>query len=286
MQLPKPKYLVTADDKHKYTIQKPDGTIVGPLTSVTTICGLLDKPALKAWAAREAANYFKTELLRRGKDALTPDTLDVITKSAATAFARKAKEAADLGTACHKIFESIMQGKEPDQIPQELTEPARDFKRWRLSTDIELVAFELAVASLFWKYGGCTDAVGYSEKRGGWGIVDYKTSSGFYGNEYAYQAGGGYAHALEEQYGIKVKWSEIVRFGKKPPYDSEARPVTDIAASKEAFLLLAQFINFNRLELIGPPSFTTTKERAEEAIAKKAQPKGKKLDPAQAVVGF
>ena len=289
MKLPPPKYQVTADQKHKYTIQKPDGSLIGPLISVTTICDLLNKPALKGWAARMASDYFKAELLRLGKSALTPDALDKIANAAKTAYARTAKDAADLGTACHAIFEAILKGQEPEQIPPELAEPARDFKRWRLSTDIEIVAMELAVASLAYRYGGRVDAVGYSEQRGGWGIVDYKTSSGFYGNEYAYQGGGGYAHALEEQYGVKVKWCDIIRFGKKEPYDSEGRPVTNIDSAREAFLLLARFVPFEKQELIGAPTFTTVKERAAEKP--KAVSKGKKAQSAaeaaaEAAVGF
>lgn len=285
MQLPKSRYAVT-DKNHKYQIEKPDGTLVGPLRNVTGISGMLDKPALKGWAARMAADYFKAEILRLGNAALTPEALNAIAYAAKNAHAKKAKDAADLGTKCHAIFEAIIQGKEPAEIPAELAEPAKDFMRWRLSTDIELVGLEVGVASLFHLYGGRIDAVGYSQKRGGFGIVDYKTSSGFYGNEYAYQCGG-YAQAFEEQYATKIKWIEIVRFGKAPPYDSEARPVVDLPKAIEGFLRLKDVAVIEREELIGAPSFTTSQERAEEANAKaKAQPKVKKVTPAQAAAGF
>lgn len=265
MELPQPRYKVTdPGNKHKYHIELPDGITVGPLLSVTTILNVLAKEALIGWAAREAANFFKTEILRLGRGALSPDILDQITKDAAGAHRRKAKDAADLGTKCHDIFEAIMRGKEPEDIPAELAEPAKDFKRWRLSTDIELVAYELAVGSLLYKYGGRLDAVGYSKARGGFGIVDYKTSSGFYGNEYAFQVGG-YAQAFFEQYGVQPAWAEIVRFGKKPPYDSEGRPVVDLAMAVNTFLLLTTVVTANKLALIGEPTFTTVKERAAEA---------------------
>ena len=138
MKLPEPKYTVT-DANHKYTITLPTGETVGPLKSVTGILQVLDKPALVGWSARESANYFKAELLRLGKSALNPAMLDQIAKDAAGAHRRKAKDAADLGTKCHDIFEAIIKGKEPGDIPTELAEPARDFKRWRLSTDIEYI---------------------------------------------------------------------------------------------------------------------------------------------------
>ena len=122
--------------------------------------------------------------------------------------------------------------------------------------------------------GGRLDFLGYSKARGGWGIGDYKTSSGFYGNEYAYQAGGGYALMVEEMYGIEIKWAEIVRFSKKSPYESEARPVLDIRASISGFLAALNIVRSNEIKLIGAPTFTSagvTPTAADETIkAKKA----------------
>lgn len=290
MQLPKPRYVVEdPDGKHKYSIRMESGQVIGPLKSVTSITGLLDKPALIGWAAREAAGYFKTELLRLGKAALTVDVLERLAKDAAGAHRRKAKDAADLGTACHAIFEAIIQGREPAEIPPELAEPARDFKRWRLETDIELVGFELPVASSQHLYGGRVDAVGWSKSRGGFGIVDYKTSSGFYGNEFAYQVGG-YACALAEQYDVEVPWAEIVRFGKKPPYDSEGRPVTNLSAAIAGFLTLASAARINEAELIGAPTFSTATvreaESAQQSAANGGKKKGKTQSRDEIVAGF
>jgi len=282
--LPKSKYTVS-EDKHKYTIIMDDGNKIGPLKSVTGILRILAKEALIGWAAKESANFFKTEILRMGRGALNAETLDAIAEQAKGAHRRIAKDAADLGTACHAIFEAIMQGREPDQIPPELAEPAKDFKRWRLGTDIELVGFETPVASIQYAYGGRVDAVGYSKSRGGFGIVDYKTSSSLlYGNEYSYQVGG-YAKAFEEQYGVVAAWAEIIRFGKKPPYDSEARPVADLDTAKAGFALLAQVSKFEESKLIGEPSFSTAPERTAEAIAK-AETDKKKKAKAEPAVGF
>lgn len=268
MELPAPKYDVTAND-HKYSIRLPNGEAIGPLKSVTGILNVLAKEALIGWAAREAAGYFKAELLRMGSRALTPELLEQLARQAAGAHRRKAQDAADLGSRCHDIFEAIIKGIEPADVPAELKEPALDFKRWRLSTDIELVALELPVASREHLYGGRLDAVGYSPSRGGIGIVDYKTSSGFYGNEYAYQVGG-YASALAEQYGVQVAWAEIVRFGKRPPYDSEGRPVADLPAAIEGFLSALAMSRSKDLALIGKPTFSTQAARASAAATNPA----------------
>lgn len=266
MKLPQAKYTVS-DDKHKYTIKVPafndpklgmqPEQIIGPLKSVTGVLNVIDKPALKGWAARESAAYFKREILRFGVQALNVEVLEEIAKGAASAHTKIAKDAADLGSKCHDAFEAIILGKEPEGYPAELEQPIKAFKEWRLKSDIEIVDTETAVASLQHRFGGRLDAIGYSKSRGGWGIVDYKTSSGFYGNEYAYQAGGGYAIAVEEQFGIEILWSEIIRFAKKAPYESEGRPVLSIPEAKAGFLNALNLTRSNDLKLIGEPTFTS-----------------------------
>ncbi|MBI4396838.1 MAG: hypothetical protein HY548_07070 [Elusimicrobia bacterium] len=266
-QLPPPQYEVT-DDNHRYTIRLPSGDLIGPLVSVTSVLGVLAKDALIGWAARESAAFFKAELLRLGARALTPVVLDQIAKDAAQAHRRKANDAADLGSVCHNAFEAIIKGQEPIDYPKEIEQPISAFKVYRLQSDIEIVATELPVASAELRYGGRLDFIGWSESRGGWGIGDYKTSSRFYGNDYAYQAGGGYARAVEEMYGIEIKWAEIVRFSKKPPFESEARPVTNIRAAIDGFLAALAIVRANEVPLIGAPTFSSAGTAAQSASAK------------------
>lgn len=267
MKLPEPHYVVTSDEKHRYTIKTAAGEIVGPLKSVTSILGIIAKPQLIPWAAREAAGYFKTEILRMGRGALDPAMLEQIAKDAAGAHRRKAKDAADLGTACHDAFEAIILGREPENLPPELIEPTLDFKRWRLTSDIEIIATEIAVASARHRYGGRIDAIGYSPSRGGFGIVDFKTSKSLkYGNEFSYQVGA-YAGAASEQYGVKFSWAEIVRFGKTAPFDSESRPVIDIKTALDGFLYALELTRCSDIVLIGEPSFCTATIRAIKDIS-------------------
>lgn len=258
MELPRSRWAVT-DANHRYSAVLANKEIVGPLTSVTTILNVIEKPALKGWAAKMAANYFYAEVMRLGTKALVPAELARIAKDAQDAHRKIAKEAADLGNACHDAFEAIIFGEPLEAYPKELEQPIAAFKEWRLGpgADIELVASEVPLASVEHGFGGRLDVVGYSAARGGWGIVDYKTSSGFYGNEYAYQVAGGYAIAVEEQYGIDVRWAEIIRFGKKPPYDSEGRAVIDMANAKVGFLHALGLVRANGLKMIGEPTFTS-----------------------------
>ena len=271
MKLPKPKYTVT-DASHKYSILLPSGETIGPLKSVTGILNVLAKDALIGWAAKESANFFKTEILRMGRAALDPAMLEQIAKDAAGAHRRMAKDAADLGSKCHDAFEAIILGREPEGHPKELNEPVAAFKTYRLQSDIEVVATEVAVASAKHRYGGRLDFLGYSTARGGWGIGDLKTSSGFYGSEYAYQVAG-YAAAVEEMFDIKIAWAEIVRFSKKPPYESEARPVTDMAAAILGFITALNMVRSNELKLIGAPTFSSAGKP--ETVPALAKPKKK-----------
>lgn len=272
MKLPQPKYTVT-DVKHKYSIALPSGETVGPLVSVTKVLEVIAKPALISWAARESAAFFKGEIMRIGRRALDVAMLEQIAKDAAQAHRRKAKAAANIGTACHAACEDIIHGRETARLIPEIVQPVNAFKKYRLQSDIEIVATELAVASVRHRFGGRLDFLGYSKSRGGWGLGDIKTSSGYFGVEYALQVGGGYATAVEEMYGIEIAWAEIIRISKKPPFESEARPITDIRASIAGFLTALELTHVNRLPLIGDPLFTSVEQTpAPVSLKKKRTP--------------
>ena len=149
MKLPEPRYSVI-DDNHKYTILMPNGEKIGPLKSVTTVLNVIDKPALKGWAAKMAAQHFKTEILRLGAKALNSVELERIVKEATSAHAVFAKDAADLGSACHDAFEAIILGNELEKYPDALKEPITAFKNWRLGagSDIEIVDTETKLGSV------------------------------------------------------------------------------------------------------------------------------------------
>ena len=262
MKLPKPIYTVN-DVAHKYTITLHDGAVIGPLKSVTGVLGIIAKPQLISWAARESASYFKGEILRLGGGALDVATLEQISKDAAQAHRKKAKDAADLGTAIHAACEAVVHGQEPEIIDPAVAPPIDAFKRYRLQSDIEIVATELAVASVDHEFGGRLDFLGYNAKRG-WVLGDLKSSSGFYGVEYALQVAGGYGLALRETYGIEIGGAEIVRLSKKPPFEMEVRPIVDIAGSIDGFLAALKLTRACSMPLIGAPSF---EYRGEAALA-------------------
>lgn len=271
MKLPPARYAV-GDVNHKYTITMPDGSTIGPLISVTKVLSVIAKEALIGWAAREASDYFKGELLRLGARALDVATLEQIAKDAKMAHRRKSKDAADLGTAIHAACEDVVHGRESTAMNPAIVPPVNAFKRYRLQSDIEIVATELAVGSAEHAYGGRLDFLGYSKKRG-WVLGDLKSSSGFYGVEYALQVAGGYGQALFEQYGIEISAAEIVRLSKKPPFEMEVRPITDVENSIDGFLTALKMVRINAMPLIGAPIFEHGGEEqapeAKKVVAKK-----------------
>jgi hypothetical protein len=236
IKLPKPRYEVT-DDNHKYTIAMPDGSRRSGRSSPSPRPQRPRQARAQGLGRPHGAGLLqegdpppRARGAQRRRSSRSPRT----PQKAHTVFA---KDAADLGSACHDAFEAIILGKELETYPpssRSRSPPSRT-GAWA-GSDIEIVDTETRRRLAEHKAGGRLDAIGYSESRGGWGIVDYKTSSGFYGNEYAYQVGGGYALMVEEMFGIEVKWGEIIRFGKKPPYDSEGRPVAGMAEAKQGFL--------------------------------------------------
>lgn len=256
MKLPTPTYTVDdPDGNHRYRIV--DGNnVVEKLASVTGILGSIAKPALYAWYAKMACEQIESRLKAMvGSDVkLTDEWIAEVIAEGRKRPNVVRDEAAELGTAAHAAFEAILNGVEPtapDAIKQTLTE----FKTWFKSTDTEIVAQELPVASLKYHYGGRIDAIGYRD--GKWGILDWKTSTGIY-PEMAFQVGGGYAIAVEEQYGIKVEWADIVRFPKKEPWGTEVKPVKALPLARQGFLAALALTRLNNVEsVLGEPTYST-----------------------------
>ena len=253
MKLPTPRY--TVDDpgnNHKYRI------VGGPdkLASVTTILSSIAKPALYAWYAKMACDQIESRLKAMvGSDVkLTDEWISEVIAEGRKRPNVVRDEAAELGTAAHLAFEAILKGEEP-VAPDAIKQTIREFKTWFKSTDTEIVAQELPVASYIHEYGGRIDAIGYRD--GKWGILDWKTSTGIYA-EMAFQVGGGYASAVEEQYGIKIEWADIVRFPKKEPWGTEVKPVKDLDLAKQGFFAALALTRLNDVDLIlGEPTYTT-----------------------------
>lgn len=149
--------------RHMYTL---DGK---PLMGVTSVLGVIAKPALIGWAARMAADY----VLENLKDM---DNLEQVCELAKNAHARKRDEGAEKGTDIHAWIEEWIAGKNPempkDEGPRKQIE---EFLKWATENKVEFLESEKRMYSeKHWIAGTC-DAIAMID--GKKYVVDFKTQS-------------------------------------------------------------------------------------------------------------
>ncbi len=176
-----------------HTIYKlADGTRV---PGTTTICGLLDKPALKAWANRIGLEGYD---IHKYLDPL-----------------------GGVGTLTHARVLAAVSGKPltedlSEYSPKEvnLSDNAMlKFYEWRKRHAFgEIVVLEEPMVCEDYRYGGTPDYVGLVD--GAWTLIDYKTGSGIY-SDMAIQLAA-YRHLVEYCRGQSVDRALIVNIGRAP----------------------------------------------------------------------
>lgn len=159
--------LVYQDKGHRYAL---DGDAV---PSVTTLTGLLDKPAIPGWAARSAAEWC----------ANNPEMLGVLgheayIKAASDAPWAKRDKAAERGTRIHDAAEALITTGEitpEDEDDRPLIEMAADFlDRWDATPILtESLVFHDDPWPQF-RYAGRLDSVARLRDGNVW-LLDYKT---------------------------------------------------------------------------------------------------------------
>lgn len=260
MKLPEPKYTVTdPEGRHRYRIEQPDGPAIDNLMSVTGVLDVISKPALYQWYARMACEQIERRLLEvAGQNVqLTPAWIAEVVAEGRKRPKVVKDEAAQLGTAAHAAFETLIKGEIPVVLP-EIAPAIDEFRRWFGQTKTAIVAQEVMVASAEHKFGGRFDALG--ERDGKMGILEWKSAAAVY-PEFALQTAGGYTIAVEEQYpGIKIEWVDIARFPKKAPWSTEIFPVANMAAARDGFMAALALTRSLKADLIGAASYSTFAE--------------------------
>lgn len=194
-----------------------DGTRV---PGVTTVLGLLAKPALIPWA------------YKRGKDGLE--------------LYESRDKAADIGTLAHAMCEAHLLGKAPAAVlegqPVELAAQAEvayaAFVQWLGQTRAEVVSVEQPFVSEAHRYGGTPDIVLRID--GKLAMGDLKTSNALY-REAAIQIAA-YALLWNETHEEQITGGfHLLRLGKDAP-DFEHRYFGDLDDARELWLhLLAAY---------------------------------------------
>jgi hypothetical protein len=215
---------------HSYTL---DGK---PLTGVTTVLGVIAKPALIQWAANETVKYIQENKPKAvkigGVDYIlyTTSQLSDLLDKAKSNHRSKATKTADVGTLVHSWCEKFVKGKNPKRS-KKIGHITDNFVKWANENQVKFLKSELQVYSEKYWYAGTLDLI--LVMNGKRYVADIKTTSGIYDRTPFFQMAG-YQIALEE-YGMKdIEGRIIIRCGKDGAF--EVKESLDYEVDKKGFL--------------------------------------------------
>lgn len=162
--------------------------------SVTTVLGLLNKPALVGWANR------------LGLEGIDSD--------------KYVDETKKIGTAVHRMIAAELAGRKPDlaefssQQLELVANSIRSWESWKASHKLDVQMFESRLVSENYRFGGTFDSTWVGTLDGeGPILVDYKTSDRLY-PEHRVQVAA--YTGLAAEHGIRVTGARLLRFGRLP----------------------------------------------------------------------
>lgn len=212
--------------KHVYTL---DGK---PLTGVTTILGVINKPALVAWAAKMATEYIKGNAPWDESQSVylvSESALD----DAKQAHRRKKEDAGEKGTDLHAGVEWLVNlcikehsGKMPDPLYVSgptatfMLEPLKPFIDWAQKENVRFLESEKRMYSRNWWLAGTADLI--FEKDGKKYIGDVKTYAKIWDRVPFFQCAG-YANFWEEMHDGKetIDGYCVLRLSKDGSFESK-----------------------------------------------------------------
>uniref|UniRef100_A0A6M3L9L5 PD-(D/E)XK nuclease superfamily protein n=1 Tax=viral metagenome TaxID=1070528 RepID=A0A6M3L9L5_9ZZZZ len=209
------------------------------LTGITTILGVIAKPALISWAANMAVDYIDEKLpVKRDNNVLSVDADDFkrILEEARKAHTRKKEEAGQKGTDVHAEVELLI--KEAIDASRGIvgaysgtSEQVGHFINWAKDNKVKFLESEAKIYSKSLFLGGICDFVCEIDKEI-W-IGDIKTGSGIYAEAF-YQTAG--YQMLFEEMGLysNIKGHLILNLKKTGEF-KEKRSISN-DDNKQAFL--------------------------------------------------
>ena len=174
------------------------------LPGVTTILGMLDKPALIGWAGKLCA--------QAGWDAAKAN--DPVPRWNEVCYGQRDQAASD-GTRAHDLFEQLLLGNNVQRTEADTDAAWQAFenaKAWKdgLSITFEVWPHERPLVDLSLGFGGTPDAI--AKLSDGVALADWKTG-GIYPEMLAQLAA--YRHLLKVCEGIDVSGCHLVRFHRE-----------------------------------------------------------------------
>jgi len=208
-----------------------------PLPGVTTVIGIMDKPALIWWGYQQGLenhDRFANEIVKILKNEHPCQAIEKALNFAKdfepSRLYDKRDKAADAGTLAHSLVEAHLKKTEKpslDGLPKEITDKAKGcfdaFLEWERAHKFELVESERSLVSETYGYGGTIDI---GAILGDLCILDIKTSKGIYIGMKVQVAA--YFELWNENYPDKqVKTSHILRLGANGEFDHHYWPSLD-----------------------------------------------------------
>lgn len=190
---------MTAIKKPRRQYKTADGKVA---PGVTTVLGVLDRPALLGWAYRAGLDAVAELIAER------PLTLgDIGLLRETPAYLSRRDAAANAGSYAHDLVACALTGETPDDPPEGFgpseIEQARAcadrLLAWLRHERVEIVAAERPLISEIWRVGGTPDLIG--RWRGQLTVVDFKTGKRPY-DEVIVQLGAYRAMAAENGFGL------------------------------------------------------------------------------------
>jgi hypothetical protein len=165
-----------------------------PITSVTTILGIMAKPALIQWAANMAVDHIASVMKT---DPPRPVDWEEELAIARKAHTTKKEAAADIGSAVHQYAQDCLRAGKLVELPdnKDVAAACDAFQKWYVLSKIEPIAIERMVMSSALGYAGRCDFFGKID--GELGVLDFKTSAGIYPEHWIQLAA--YEVALQEE---------------------------------------------------------------------------------------
>ncbi|MGE5631352.1 MAG: PD-(D/E)XK nuclease family protein [Caulobacteraceae bacterium] len=185
----------------------PDGT---RLPGVTTILGVLNKPALVSWA---------NKLGLEGIDS-----------------SKYVDESARIGTLAHYLVQCDLTGEKPDLSTYGAFEIDKaensllSYYEWKKNKQIETIENELPLVSEKYRYGGTIDCL--CTMNGETWLLDFKTGKAIYPEMLTQLSA--YMQLLNEN-GYEVKKARILRIGRDETEGFEERVITQFEQHWELF---------------------------------------------------
>ena len=187
------------DGPRTYKITASDGTVY-EYPSVTSVLGIISKPALYGWYAKTTAEGY-TDLLRSNEVGDFGELLAVeryrlpeFEKLAKGSGRSALKQAGDTGSRVHHWIECENTDQPLPDVTEDMTSSLDAYRTWKDEIGITIMEAEQVVYSHTYRFAGTLDALGLT-KDGKRVLLDYKTSNGIY-DETALQLS---AYAIAEQ---------------------------------------------------------------------------------------